>query len=237
MTWWSQDFFDISDPLLGLRTRTWDDVQETIERMPRLSRADILGGVMLKKELAKQKKGKGKAMEDPILAQLEEELGGERLRSVNSLAKKALQQEGSRDISAQLFVALARACGLGARLVVNIQAVPWRAEKIITKKRGGGSGARSNAHRQGMGEDFNDSEADELEEVPIPGASGLGTPQSQKSNLSRAERRNWPKDPADMYRLRQPKPPTQTVGAKSKRKKKEGKFSLVVAHVKLTLQT
>ncbi len=233
MTWWSQDFFDISDPLLGLRTRTWDDVQEIIERMPRLSRSDILGGVMLKRPEASKKKkgkGKGKAMDDPILAQLEEELGGERLRSVNSLAKKALQQEGSRDVSAQLFVALARACGLGARLVVSIQAVPWRAEKVVAKKKGAGSGARSNALRQGMGEDYSGSEAEGLEEVPIPGTSGSAGSRAQKSNMRGAGRHNRPKDPADMYRLRQPKPPPQTVGSKPKRKKKEGKSNSCVRH-------
>ncbi|BEI91040.1 uncharacterized protein CcaverHIS019_0311100 [Cutaneotrichosporon cavernicola] len=222
VTWWSHDFFDISDPLLGLRARSWDDVQEIIERMPRLSRSDILGGVFSKKvETPQKKRGKGKAMEDPILARLEEELGGERLRSVNSLAKKALQQEGSRDISAQLFVALARACGLGARLIVSIQAVPWRAEKVVPKKKGAGSRARSNALRQGMGEDYTDSQEDDLEEVPIPGVSGPDTPRSQKTNMPPGWRRNRPKDPADMYRLRQPKPPPQTVGSKPKRKKKE----------------
>lgn len=230
VTWWSQDFFDISDPLLGQRTRTWDDVQEIIERLPRLSLADLRGGTFAKKieTPTKNKKGKGKGkakeIEDSILAQLQEELGGERLRSANSMAKKALQQEGSRDVSAQLFVALARACGLGARLVVSIQAVPWRAEKVVARKKGAGSGAREAARRQGMGEDYSGSEEDELEEVPIPGIdTGTSTPKSQKSNMRGAGRHNRPKDPADMYRLRQPKPPPQTIGSKPKpKKKKEG---------------
>ncbi|GMK53781.1 hypothetical protein CspeluHIS016_0103670 [Cutaneotrichosporon spelunceum] len=230
VTWWSQDFFDISDPLLGLRTRTWDDVQEIIESMPRLSGPDIMGGVLSKKTKtpnSKKVNGKGKEIEDPILARLEEELGGERLRSVNSMAKKALQQEGSRDISAQLFVALARACGLGARLVVSIQAVPWRAEKVVSKKKGTGSRGRGTALQLGMGEDFSGSEEDELEEVPLPdmsGAdmSGADMPRSQKLlNMPRGWRRNRPKDPGDMYRLRQPKPPPQTVGSKPKPKKKK----------------
>ncbi|KLT44519.1 Rad4-domain-containing protein, partial [Cutaneotrichosporon oleaginosum] len=230
VTWWSQDFFDISDPMLGLRTRTWDDMQEIIERMPRLSRAELLGGVLSRRteaprtETPKSKKGKGKdknKMEDPVLAALEEELGGERLRSVNSLAKKALQQEGSRDVSALLFVALARACGLGARLVVNIQAVPWRAEKVVAKKKGAGSGARSAAQRQGMGDDYSGSEEDELEEVQIPGASGAEPSRKNNSNLGSARQPSKPRDSADMYRLRQPKPPPQTVGSKPKRKKQE----------------
>lgn len=232
VTWWSQDFFDISDPLLGQRTRTWDEVQEIIETLPRLARSDFVGGRFAKKistskgtpTKGKGKGKKGKEIEDPILAQLEEALGGERLRSVNSMAKKALQQEGSRDISAQLFVALARACGLGARLVVSIQAVPWRAEKVVAKKKGAGSGARQFAHRQGMGKDYSGSEDEDLEEVPIPGldSSGRSTPKTPKSNMRGAGRHNRPKDPADMYRLRQPKPQPQTIGKPKPKKKKEG---------------
>jgi xeroderma pigmentosum group C-complementing protein len=42
------------------------------------------------------------------------------------LMKHALQQQGSRDVSAQLFTALCRALGIPARLVVSLQSVPWQ---------------------------------------------------------------------------------------------------------------
>lgn len=77
-----------------------------------------------------------------------------------------------------------------------------------------------------MGDDYSGSEDDDLEEVPIPGVdSRTATPKSPKSNMRGAGNHNRPKDPADMYRLRQPKPPPQTIGSKPKKKKKEGESS------------
>lgn len=140
--------------------------------------------------------------------------------------KKALQQEGSRDVSALLFVALARACGLGARLVVSLQTIPWRAEKVVVKKSkvGAGNGGRSMASRQGMGPD-GASEEDEMEEVPIPGVEDKA--QRTRKNNTRGAGNPKMKDPADLYRLRKQKPPPQTLAAKPKRKKKEGGYALV----------
>lgn len=233
MTWWSQSFFDISDPTLGARTRTWDEVQEVIDSLPRINKSDIYGGTFTSRFIkqAKDRKGKGKAKEmeevDPMMESLAEAFGGERLRSVNSMMKKVLQQEGSRDVSAQLFVALARACGLGARLVVSIQAVPWRAEKAPTgkKKVGAGSGGRTMASRQGVGHDVM-SEEEELEEVPIPGvdevASGSGKKEKKKKSKQRGGHIPKTADPADLYRLRPQRPAPQTVGSKPRRKTAQG---------------
>lgn len=53
--------------------------------------------------------------------------GGEVIRSCKSLQKHALLQEGSRDVSAQLFTALCRSLDIPARLIVSIQSVPWKA--------------------------------------------------------------------------------------------------------------
>jgi len=49
------------------------------------------------------------------------------IRSCKSLQKHALLQQGTRDVSAQLFTALCRALGIPARLVVSVQSVPWKA--------------------------------------------------------------------------------------------------------------
>ncbi|WVQ73331.1 hypothetical protein IAR50_002899 [Cryptococcus sp. DSM 104548] len=210
VTWWSQTFFDISDYTLGLRTRPWDDVQEIIESIPK----EQLRTLPKYEEEKSSKKGKAKE-QDTILYTLEQECGGERLRSINSLMKKALQQEGSRDVSAQLFVSLARAAGLGARLVTSLQAVPWKAEKAGTKKKkpqGAGKGGRTVASRQGMGEDDDDDEdEDEMEEVPIP-----GVPDGEKKSNTRGAGKRRLKDPADLYRLRKYRPPPQKVGSKRK---------------------
>ncbi|KAK8858825.1 hypothetical protein IAR55_003055 [Kwoniella newhampshirensis] len=214
VTWWSQSFFDISDPAIGLRTRPWDEVQEIVDQLPRLTRADFSAS-----SFASQGKGKGKAKEEEAqyLEKLEQGANGERLRSVNSLMKKALQQEGSRDVSAQLFVALARACGLGARLVVSLQAVPWRAEKIVQKKKpGAGRGGRTVASRQGNGpaSDDDDEDDEELEEVPIPGLDieENGASAKKPKNTVRAAGQRRLQDPADLYRLRKVKLPPQKVG-------------------------
>ncbi len=158
--------------------------------------------------------------------------GGEKLRTVNSMMKKVLQQEGSRDVSAQLFVALARACGLGVRLVVSLQAVPWRAEKVVAKKKpGAGRGGRTVASRQGNGpsSDEEESEEDDMEEVPIPSAEEphevTAKLPTTKGGIRGAGKRRL-QDPADVYRLRKPKPTPQKVGTpiKPKAKPKQGKI-------------
>jgi len=219
--WWSQTFFDVSDPTLGLRTRTWDEVQEVVDTLPKLNRADLFEN----------------SFEKPTewtdrLERFAEGSGGEKLRSPNSLMKKVLQQEGSRDVSAQLFVSLARACGLGARLVISLQPVPWRAEKVALKKKtGAGRGGKSRASRQGDGEPSDEEESEEeMEEVPIPDpASENGGPgevikkiKNKKPTIRGAGRRRH-QDPADMYRLRKPAP--QKLGTAPKpKKKKEGEL-------------
>jgi xeroderma pigmentosum group C-complementing protein len=227
VTWWSQSFFDISDPTAGLRTRPWEEVQEIVDTLPRLTRADITGNAFGGKS-----KEKVKEEEDKLLA-IAEGAGGERLRTVNSLMKKALQQEGSRDVSAQLFVSLARACGLGVRLVVSLQAVPWRAEKVVVKKKpGAGRKGRTVASRQGAGP-ASEGETDEedMEEVPIPGEQvDEDVPRTAEGKIQprRGMRGAGPRriqDPADVYRLKKQKPAPQTVGGeKPKKKKKEGKY-------------
>ena len=222
VTWWSQSFFDISDPAVGLRTRTWDEVQEIVEQLPRLSKSDFIAPLLTVK---------GQSNDDDdnsALENLEQSAGGEKLRTVNSLMKKALQQEGSRDVSAQLFVALTRACGLGSRLVCSLQAVPWRAEKGTPRKKPPGSGRKTVASRQGNGVTDEDEDEDEFEEVPIPeGTEVDGSPGmvygKVKGKPTRAAGRRRLQDPADLYRLRKQRPaPAQTPPSKPKKKPKTG---------------
>lgn len=236
MLWWTQTFFDISDSTTGQRTRPWDEVQEIVDKLPRLTRQDFLPGGPLLSSGAPDKRSKDKDKEKAEEERLErygEGAGGERLRTVNSLMKKALQQEGSRDVSAILFVALCRACGLGTRLVVSLQAVPWRSEKVVVKKMSGaGKGGRSVASRQGQGPGEEDE--DSMEEVPIPGddddedenENGEGGPgevmEKIKNKRIRGAGRRRQQDPAEVYRLRKPKPVVQTTGSKPKVKAKLG---------------
>ena len=218
VTWWSQSFFDISDSTLGLRTRPWDEVQDIIDKLPRLSKADFVATVF-----TKDRKDRVQSQE-----KLAREVGGERLRSVNSLMKKALQQEGSRDVSSVLFVSLARACGLGARLVHSIQAVPWRAEKVAQKRKSGaGRKARLLAHRQGVGDPSDESSEDEeMEEVPMPEEKEGGpihVARKMKGKGIRGAGKRRLQDPADVYRLRKQRPAPKTIGdAKPKVKTKSG---------------
>ncbi|EIW67502.1 hypothetical protein TREMEDRAFT_33288, partial [Tremella mesenterica DSM 1558] len=242
VTWWSQSFFDIPDYTIGLRTRPWDEVQEIIDNLPPLTKTDFLTPTFNLQSIsltstnnnhqtpssrekgkgreqtspASSKKGKQKEMEDVWIEQIGEGAGGERLRSVNSLMKKALQQEGSRDVSAQLFVALARACGLGTRLVYSIQAVPWRAEKSLVKKKptGAGSGGKTVASRQGNGDDEDRTAGEtELAEKEV-----LGSKMEESGKPIRAAGKRRLQDPADLYRLRKQKP---TITPKKKVKTKQ----------------
>ena len=89
-----------------IRNRTYDDVQRMLTSLSRSS---------LNAEDALE------------LDALEEELGGEVIRTEKSLMKHALMRCGSRDVSAQLFTALCRALDIPARLVVSLQSVPWQA--------------------------------------------------------------------------------------------------------------
>jgi xeroderma pigmentosum group C-complementing protein len=210
-------------------------VQEIVDKLPRLTKADFLP------EGSAFGKGKDKERErekEALLEQISTGAGGERLRTVNSLMKKALQQEGSRDVSAILFVALARAIGLGTRLVVSLQAVPWRAEKVVAKKKpGAGRGGRTLASRQGEGPASDDESEDELEEVPIPapedgeGGPGAVMGKLKKRNTTRAGGKRRLQDPADLYRLRKPKPAPQTLAAKPKLKSKQGDSEISFAFI------
>jgi xeroderma pigmentosum group C-complementing protein len=233
VTWWSQSFFDISDATLGLRTRPWDEVQEIVDTLPKLTKADFLNTSFLNLSTSRDASGKGKSKEEEVEEKMEtiaQNAGGERLRTVNSLMKKALKQEGSRDVSAILFVSLARACNLGVRLVTSLQPVPWRAEKQVAKKKatGAGRGGKSLASRQGNGDGTEEEDdEDDMEEVPIPlpededGGPGNVKGKVQKTKIRQAGRRRHI-DPADVYRLRAPKPAPKTAVPKKKPNKLSG---------------
>ena len=141
-TWWANDFFQVTDTTIGIKTRNWDDVMEIVEKLPRLvQNAGIKvlfnGGFDNVTEAAKSGTHlTAKESLDPdVVEKFVEALGpgGERIRTVNSMMKKALQGKGGRDTSAQLFVSLCRSLGLGARMVVSLQPVQWRADKHPTK--------------------------------------------------------------------------------------------------------
>ena len=158
-------------------------------------------------------------------------LGGERLRSANSLMKKVLQQEGSRDVMAQLFVSLARACGLGTRLVTSLQPVPWRAEKPGAKKKtGAGRGGRLLASRQGNGDGSEESDMEEVE-IPPPedreGGPGrvVDKFKGKRPTIRQAGRRRH-QDPADVYRLRPPRPSKPTPSAVASKQREEATSDL-----------
>ncbi|KAJ9100627.1 hypothetical protein QFC21_003671 [Naganishia friedmannii] len=132
-TWWANDFFTVSDWSTGIRTKSWDEVMDIVDSLPRLARP------LSEKEGSTNAKEKGKEKDDndeqgQFVAALG--AGGERIRTVKSLMKKALQGTGGRDTSAQLFVSLCRALGLGTRLAVSLQPVQWKSDKQPTAKKG-----------------------------------------------------------------------------------------------------
>ena len=56
------------------------------------------------------------------------------IRSSKSLQKRVLKFSGSRDLSSQLFTALCRALNVPARLVVSLQAVPYRQQSTTNNE-------------------------------------------------------------------------------------------------------
>ncbi|TIA90439.1 hypothetical protein E3P99_01568 [Wallemia hederae] len=95
---WWRSSFEIDWSLLTPLTKPYADVQE---------------------ELKSKRKGRQSAQDNDQY---------EVIRSEKSLQKRALQMRGSRDMSAQLFTALCRALNVPARLVVSLQAVPYRVQ-------------------------------------------------------------------------------------------------------------
>ena len=106
--WWA-DFFEVL-PDGHIRNRTFDEVRRALE----------VRGLHFKDE-----NNPDAIIDiDTLQDMADDEI--EPIRSPNSLMKHALMQNGSRDISAQLFTALCRGLGIPTRLVVSLQSVPWQ---------------------------------------------------------------------------------------------------------------
>jgi hypothetical protein len=172
VNWWGQEW-EI-DWKLGNRGFSWDEAEAfrlrleeldaeiaaVIENGKEAEKVDVKGKGREKSK--KDKKKKGLSKEEEKKKEIEEELGGELIRSAKSLQKKALLMSGSRDASAQLFVAVCRALGIGARLVVSLQPVGWRM----------GGGADKGKKKAAAERD--DGEGDvEAEKEPAAGPSSL----------------------------------------------------------------
>ena len=95
------------------------------------------------------------------------------------------------------------------------------------KPTGAGRGGKSIASRQGNGDGSDEEDEDEMEEVHIPlpededGGPGNVKGKVEKTKIRQAGRRRHI-DPADVYRLRAPKPAPKTA---STPKKKPNKLS------------
>lgn len=160
--WWANEFFVVSDTTLGVRTKSWEEVMDIIDSLPRLVQAGGAGSSTTAGKGKQRKKEEDVTdTQEAFIAALGE--GGERIRTVKSLMKKALQGTGGRDTSAQLFVALCRALGLGARLVVSLQPVQWKSDRPPPAKMSGSgkarisrTGERVRALLNGVGQEEND---------------------------------------------------------------------------------
>jgi xeroderma pigmentosum group C-complementing protein len=131
--WWYNEFEVENDVSKNVRSRTFNEVQQELRlkgifpsplpetmgfpRLPTASQPSPGDSIKI------NGKGKGKAVENE---DNDADMGGEPIRSSKSLMKHALMMRGTRDTSAQLFTALCRALGIPARLVISLQAVPWK---------------------------------------------------------------------------------------------------------------
>lgn len=135
--WWGQEWE--TDWTLGQRGFTWDEAEAFRAQLADLDaqeKARDKGRDVDVKGKGRESKKKPKSKAGAKREALEAAMGGELIRSAKSLQKKALLMSGSRDISAQLFVAVCRALGIGTRLVVSLQPVGWRMGGDKSKKNG-----------------------------------------------------------------------------------------------------
>jgi xeroderma pigmentosum group C-complementing protein len=132
VSWWWQTF-TIQDGI-GIRSRSWSEVEAEVEALGIKTVCDLLEPALgdaeadqaddTSKSADRKGKGKAKATETQPVANVAPR--GERIRSAQSLMKRALLMRGSRDMSAQLFTALCRALDIPARLVFSLQPVDWK---------------------------------------------------------------------------------------------------------------
>ncbi|KAI9797915.1 MAG: hypothetical protein M1825_005684 [Sarcosagium campestre] len=112
---------------------------------------------------------------------------GERIKDIDEFRQLASRCEGSRDVGAQLFTALARALGLDARMIASLQPVGFGWSKIeeASEKR------RRRIHRRlndTTGDSANDGREDEEEEEDRSEVSRNGTGRSSIQGSSIAGR-------------------------------------------------
>jgi xeroderma pigmentosum group C-complementing protein len=134
VSWWWQSF--TIEEGIGIRSRPWSEVEAEIEALGIKTLAELADPslAVARRENAggsSSRKGKGKATvvvepPPPESSILELATRGEKIRSAQSLMKRALLMRGSRDMSAQLFTALCRALDIPARLVFSLQPVDWK---------------------------------------------------------------------------------------------------------------
>lgn len=106
------------------------------------------------------------------------EESGERIESLNDFRKLALKCEGSRDVGAQLFVALLRGLGLETRMLANLQPVGFgwsKAEEADAKK----------TEKKGEPADKVDAESESEVEVQVSKSKLHGSNKKSKSSLKK----------------------------------------------------
>lgn len=108
------------------------------------------------------------------------EEGGERIENISEIRKLAKKCEGSRDVGAQLFVALLRGLGLETRMVANLQPVGFgwsRAEEANAKK------AKKNQVDEVGKEEEQDPESDDDGRVKVPKTKARRSEKKSKPSL------------------------------------------------------
>lgn len=116
VSWWYNEF-EVDPFILGVRTRSYGEVERELRREGVKDMDDLLA------LWAKADEDKAR---DPFGP-------SETIRNAQSLMKRAVQLKGSSQCSAQLFTALCRAIGIPARLVFSLQPVDWHATAAATE--------------------------------------------------------------------------------------------------------
>ncbi|KAG8966993.1 hypothetical protein FRB90_010921, partial [Tulasnella sp. 427] len=178
--WWYHNF-DVEDgPNMHIRSRTFAEVQQELRSK----------GALQDPKAKPDPKGKGKAKQIPQDDSEDDEDKGEIIRSSKSLMKHALMMGGSRDTSAQLFCALCRALGIPTRLVVSLQAVPW---KTTVGKPPAPSKKKKEADLKGKAKEVppaeepepSDDDDDDMEEIVAP--PSIPDPPPQQSSPTKGK--------------------------------------------------
>lgn len=227
------DIFEMLATPHSIETESHWEMLEMLKRMSEKDRVRLMMPFAEDEDLFKlneaysQSKGKASTKKRQKLPKpLASELG-ELIRNPQSLAKRAVQMVGTRDMSAQLFTALCRSLDIPARLICALPSVDHRSankqrsdEKLADMRSAGLSSARKRKADYSHTEESDDDTT--FEEVKIPSSvpkralgqvNGNASDASSSSRKANSKGRQTPGSPMFASRKGKASTPAIDIGA------------------------